>query len=113
MKIKLKITICTAALLLFGCSSGPDIEVSISPDLYQNAIFDIQAIGENVVVKDVSVNRGNCELHPAVVKRLAETIEIKLGEHFRGGTRVQNSCRFDSVKEVEVTTNAGAFTFSF
>ena len=113
MELKAKMAMSMVALLLFGCSSEPNIEVSIQPNQYQywrTLVFIIQATTNEVVVTNVVVNRGNCALPLGTAKDIERTVKLGFGQSYRGYTP---SCTVDDVKEIEVTTNAGKFTFSF
>ena len=53
MDLKLKVATCVAVLSVLGCSSEPDIEVSIEPNQHWGTlVFTIQAISDEVVVED-------------------------------------------------------------
>lgn len=101
------------AASLPACSgSKPDIEVSIHRnELYAHMMFiKMQATADTVTIKDVNVNRGNCQLVDNSINRLAETVTLKFGEHW---TAYPRDCSIDKVKEVEVTTDKGTFAYSF
>jgi len=111
MKLKAKTAIGMAILLLFGCSSEPNIEVSIQPNQHWGTlVFIIQATTDEVIVKNVVINRGNCALPPGTAKDIERTVKLGFGQSYRG---YSPSCTVNDVKEIEVTTNAGGFTFSF
>lgn len=111
MKIKIKTAICIAILSLSGCSSEPNIEVSIESNQYHGSlVFTIQATTDEVIVKNVVINRGNCALPAGTAKDIERTVKLGFGQNYRG---YSPSCTVNDVKEIEVTTNEGAFTFTF
>ena len=84
MKIK-KIAIGIAIVLLTGCSSEPNIEVSIQTNQHWGSlVFVIQSIADDVVVSNVVVNRGSCALPRGTTKDIEREIELSFGESYRG-----------------------------
>ena len=88
-----------------------DIEVSISTNHHWGTLtFDIQAIPDNTVITDVVINRGNCRLPAGTTSELSRNVSLKFGETYTG---YSNNCTVDSVKEIEVTSSAGTFVYTF
>ncbi|TDF24058.1 hypothetical protein [Delftia tsuruhatensis] len=111
MKNKIKFTGCAVALLfLQGCSAQSNVEVSVrSGPMSHMVTFEVRAIADEVVVKNVTINRGNCALGVITADELKKTIKLKFGQSMRGS----GICTLPNVKEVKVGTDAGAFVFSF
>jgi len=111
MKLIATVTIWAATLSLLGCSSKPDIEVTISPNQYWGPlVFNVQSTGDSATVKGVRINRGNCPLPAGTSKDLERTVKLGFGNSYQG---FSPSCKVNDVKEIEVTTDAGTFTFHF
>jgi len=109
---KLKSTgfIIMTLLLAASCSSKPNIKLSIKPNPYYGTLsFVIQATENKVIVTGVVVNRGNCKLPAGTAAEIGGTVNLSFGESYLGF----GSCPYDNAKEIEVTTNAGSFIFSF
>ncbi|WGK81339.1 hypothetical protein PYE51_11950 [Vibrio aestuarianus] len=88
-----------------------DIEVSISTNSHWGTlVFDIQAITDSTVISNVTVNRGNCRLPAGTASELSRNVQLKFGETYTG---YSNNCTVDSVKEIEVTSSAGTFVYTF
>lgn len=88
-----------------------DIEVSISTNSHWGTlVFDLQALTDNTVVTNVVINRGNCRLPAGTASELSKAVQLKFGETYTG---YSNNCTVDNVKEIEVTSNAGTFVYSF
>ncbi|HAS6230858.1 TPA: hypothetical protein I7179_20705 [Vibrio vulnificus] len=88
-----------------------DIEVSISTNPHWGTLtFDIQSIADSTVISNVIINRGNCRLPAGTASELSRNISLKFGETYTG---YSNNCTVDSVKEIEVTSSAGTFVYTF
>ncbi|MCG9578645.1 hypothetical protein L1D14_20720 [Vibrio tubiashii] len=88
-----------------------DIEVSISTNSHWGTlVFDVQAITDSTVISNVTVNRGNCRLPAGTASELSRNVSLKFGETYTG---YSNNCTVDSVKEIEVTSSAGTFVYTF
>ncbi|MDC5703209.1 hypothetical protein [Vibrio europaeus] len=88
-----------------------DIEVSISTNPHWGTlVFDIQAITDRTVITGVVINRGNCRLPAGTTSELSRNVQLKFGETYTG---YSNNCTVDSVKEIEVTSSAGTFVYTF
>ncbi|ENO1811431.1 hypothetical protein ACA871_003154 [Vibrio cholerae] len=88
-----------------------DIEVSISTNSYWGALaFDLQAITDNTVISNVVINRGNCRLPAGTTSELSRNVLLQFGQTYTG---YSNNCTVDSVKEIEVTSSAGTFVYTF
>jgi len=100
------------AATLPACSeSKPDVDVSIRTNSHWGTlVYNIQATTEDVVISDVSVNRGNCTIPPGTAAELKRQVNLKFGQEWRG---YSHNCKVDNVKEVTVTTSRGTFTFNF
>jgi hypothetical protein len=109
----LKIAIST--LLISGCSgpSEPDIEISVNSKdglFGPMVLVNIQAISDEVLIKDLVINRGNCPLLSTTVDSLNRKPTLKFGQTYQGLT---NRCRLNDIIEIDVTTDEGTFSFSF
>lgn len=88
-----------------------DIEVSISTNPHWGTlVFDIQAITDSTAITGVVINRGNCRLPAGTTSELSRNVSLKFGETYTG---YSNNCTVDSVKEIEVTSSAGTFVYTF
>ncbi|EAP95705.1 hypothetical protein [Vibrio splendidus] len=88
-----------------------DIEVSISTNPHWGTLtFDIQAITDSTVISDVVINRGNCRLPAGTTSELSRNVSLKFGETYTG---YSSNCTVGSVKEIEVTSSAGTFVYTF
>ncbi|MDC5853279.1 hypothetical protein [Vibrio europaeus] len=88
-----------------------DVEVSISTNPHWGTLtFDIQAITDSTVINDVVINRGNCRLPAGTTSELSRNVSLKFGETYTG---YSNNCTVDNVKEIEVTSSAGTFVYTF
>ncbi|EHU0376103.1 hypothetical protein NMR33_000402 [Vibrio cholerae] len=88
-----------------------DIEVSISTNSHWGTlVFDLQAITDNTVISNVVINRGNCRLPTGTASELSRSVSLKFGQTYTG---YSNNCTVDSVKEIEVTSSAGTFVYTF
>ncbi|MGB6291341.1 MAG: hypothetical protein WBF78_00225 [Vibrio anguillarum] len=87
-----------------------DIEVSISTNSHwETLVFDLQAITDNTVISNVVINRGNCRLPAGTASELSRNVSLKFGQTYTG----YSNCTVDSVKEIEVTSSAGTFVYTF
>ncbi|MEZ8297381.1 hypothetical protein CWO07_14765 [Vibrio splendidus] len=88
-----------------------DIEVSISTNSHWGSlVFDLQAITNNTIITDVVINRGNCRIPAGTASELSRNVSLKFGETYTG---YSNNCTVDNVKEIEVTSTAGTFIYTF
>ncbi|PMM76447.1 hypothetical protein BCT49_22410 [Vibrio lentus] len=88
-----------------------DIEVSISTNSHWGSlVFDLQAITDNTFITDVVINRGNCRIPAGTASELSRNVSLKFGETYTG---YSNNCTVDNVKEIEVTSTAGTFVYTF
>ncbi|QFT35255.1 MULTISPECIES: hypothetical protein [unclassified Vibrio] len=112
------IMMCMLILGVTACSEQEeaktltaDIEVSISTNPHWGTLtFDVQSIADSTVISNVVINRGNCRLPAGTASELSRNVSLKLGETYTG---YSNNCTVDSVKEIEVTSNAGTFVYTF
>lgn len=118
---KLSARIAALTILFIGltaCSEAEetqqlpaDIEVSISTNEHWGTlIFNLQAITDNTIISNVVINRGNCRLPAGTTSELSRTVNLSFGETYTG---YSNNCTVDSVKEIEVTSSAGTFVYTF
>lgn len=98
----------------FGCSGESDAGIEITIET-QNAMFgmytvNIQAVSDLVILKNVTVNRGNCMIRPNELEALKKQPKLKFGQTYKvwGG-----GCKLDQIKEVQVETEKGVFDFNF
>lgn len=99
--------------VLPACSAAkPDVTVTLHRhERYAHMMhITVQSVADSTVIKDMKVNRGNCPLVENTVNALNRTVPLKFGENWTGYPK---SCTFDNVKEVEVTTSNGTFSFGF
>lgn len=119
--LKLSVQITTLTILLIGltaCSeeqepqqTPADIEVSISTNEHWGTlVFNLQAITDNTTINNVVINRGNCRLPAGTTSELSRTVNLSFGETYTG---YSNNCTVDTVKEIEITSSAGTFVYSF
>ena len=88
-----------------------DIEVSISTNSHWGTlVFDLQAITDNTAISNVVINRGNCRLPAGTTSELSRNVSLKFGQTY---TVYSNNCTVDNVKEIEVTSTAGTFVYTF
>ncbi|MEZ8372561.1 hypothetical protein AB6C94_24705 [Vibrio splendidus] len=88
-----------------------DIEVSISTNSHWGSlVFDLQAITNNTIITDVVINRGNCRIPAGTASELSRNVSLKFGETYTG---YSDNCTVDNVKEIEVTSTAGTFIYTF
>ncbi|NRF15639.1 hypothetical protein [Vibrio coralliilyticus] len=88
-----------------------DIEVSMSTNPHWGTLtFDIQSIADSAVISNVIINRGNCRLPAGTASEISRNVSLKFGETYTG---YSNNCTVDSVKEIEVTSSAGTFVYTF
>ncbi|HCH4150920.1 hypothetical protein CGI24_15865 [Vibrio parahaemolyticus] len=88
-----------------------DIEVSISTNSHWGTlVFDIQAVTDHTVISNVVINRGNCRLPAGTTSELSRNVSLKFGETYTG---YSNNCTVDNVKEIEITSSAGTFVYTF
>lgn len=89
----------------------PDIEISISTNSHWGTlVFAIQSLTDQTTISAVKINRGNCRLAQGTSKEISRTVSLKFGQSYSG---YSNNCTVDNVKEIEVTSNAGSFVYSF
>ncbi|HDZ9197981.1 TPA: hypothetical protein RUZ08_002705 [Vibrio cholerae] len=88
-----------------------DIEVSISTNSHWGKLaFDLQSITDNTVISNVAINRGNCRLPAGTISELSRNVSLQFGQTYTG---YSNNCTVDNVKEIEVTSSAGTFVYTF
>jgi len=118
-KLSAQITALTTLLVgLTACSEEQetqqalaDVEVSISTNEHWGTlVFNLQAITDNTTISNVVINRGNCRLPAGTTAELSRAINLSFGETYTG---YSNNCTVDSVKEIEVTSSAGTFAYTF
>lgn len=106
------LALACAGGLLIGCSlfASPDVEVSISTNPYWGTLaFDIQATQDTAKITEVTLNRGNCKLPAGTAADIRRGINLGYGRTYRG----YGHCTADNIKEIDVTTERGKFTFYF
>ncbi len=112
--MKLKMIIYVAIFSLLGCSSAKaNIEVSIQthPDSVMGlAAFVIQSTSDEVIIKDVIINRGNCQISPKASADIKKGLKLNFGQRYMSWS---TPCTVKDIKEIAITTNKGKFTFSF
>lgn len=106
------LTLVFAGGLIGGCSlfASPDVEVSISTNPYWGTlVFDIQAIQDTAKITEVTLNRGNCKLPAGTAADIRRGVNLGYGRTYRG----YGNCTAENIKEIDVTTERGKFTFYF
>ena len=89
-------------LSLTGCSQNAPVEVKITenPLFSHSMIANVSSITDHVTVQSIKINRGNCHVSgSASTLKFGEVAEFYFG-----------NC---DVKEIEVETDSGNFTFTF
>ncbi len=102
----MKLIACVfVALTVSACvTPDPDVQVEmVDPTWNGTSQFKVDAIEEGVVIKKFLVDQGKCK------SKEFEPITLPYGQskHFVG------MCSPGIVKEIEITTNRGAFSFNF
>lgn len=74
----------------------------------------VRAVVDSVVIQKISINRGNCG-ERAVDKtiKFGETTRIKIGNYTVGYYNVGSGCSPRDIKEVQVVTDKGTWTFNW
>ena len=106
------LALALASGLLGGCSlfASPDVEVTISTNPYWGTlVFDIQAIQDSAKITEVILNRGNCKLPAGTAADIRRGVNLAYGRTYRG----HGHCTAENIKEIDVTTERGQFTFYF
>lgn len=96
-------------------SSANDTPLRISSYIIPDSIFkfimiDITALDDNIVIEDVTLNRGNCNYHPHLdiySFKLIEPFPRKL--NYSDTITLETNC--NKILEIEVITNRGNYTF--
>lgn len=117
--MKLTKHLIKALLLIFsiaiisGCG-GKEAPVEITKYKEINQIFkipverlEVVAMADSVEIRDVVVNRGNCK----ITERVANSFPANLTYGGKINVFVMADC--PGVREVDITTNAGSWSFSF
>ena len=100
-------------------SSANDTPLRLSYYTQQDAIFhvnfailEITALDNNVIIKDIILNRGNCK-----VNQLADTFSRKMRKPFpvklNYGTTIKRGTSCSKILEAEVATENGNYTFNW
>lgn len=101
------LALACAGGLLTGCSlfASPDVEVSISTNPYWGTLaFDIQAIQNTAKITEVTL-----KLPAGTAADIRRGINLGYGRTYRG----YGHCTAENIKEIDVTTERGQFTFYF
>lgn len=102
-----------AITLLISACSVPveDVEIWIETNTYWGSlIVGVQAITDDVVIKEIIINRGNCTLPAGTQADLDGTVELSFGRSYRA---YSHNCTVRDVVEVEIVTNNGRSLFEF
>lgn len=102
------ITACILALVgLSGCADNSPVEVRLKENplsaiagMTLSPMIEVTSMVDTVKVNSIKINRGNC-------KSSGSGSQLKFGENARFYT---SNC---DVKEIEVNTDDGSFTFTF
>lgn len=91
----------------------PKLEVTTYPGQLTELLAQVtvRSLEDNITIKDVTFNRGNCKLMDNVAKKLKEVGGLKLafGETFVTLT----TCAVGSIRETTITTDRGEVTYTF
>lgn len=107
---------------LVGCGSGKSpIEVETNIEdfgfgkyLSQTFYVRVTAVADSVTIKRVVVNRGNCrDSEVGETLSFGESYKIRIGGQIANSTLPPNGCSIRDVKEVQVFTDKGDWTFKF
>jgi hypothetical protein len=104
--MKKALSISTCLVLLSGCgNSEPTLDVTISPSPHYSGQYIVTAavVTDEIVIKQVSINRGNCKSGSPIQSPKT----LKFGQTL--DTYV-TSCK---VKEITYETSMGEETFTF
>ena len=104
-------TLVAVGLTACGGGGSPSVEVEKYQEWNQfsqqyGAYIRVRAIEDEVVVKNVVVNRGNMSLRYGF-----EPMRLKFGQ--TTDVRVEGRNIMGAIKEVSVTTDKGTWTFNF
>lgn len=91
------------AAALAGCGSEPPVSVELGHNQFGQPDVKITSIIDEVTVKDITLNRGNCKAETR--SPLPKT--IKFGQSFNAVSACQN------LIEISLSTSKGDFDFSF
>ena len=103
-----------------GCGSGKSpIEVETYTEnkmvigyMHENYYIQVRAIVDSVLIEKISVNRGNCgEKTIDETLNFGKTTKVKIGDYTVG--YAGSGCSPRDVKEVQVFTDKGTWTFNF
>ncbi|MGX3010048.1 hypothetical protein ACWIUD_00590 [Helicobacter sp. 23-1044] len=80
--------------------------------IYEKHYAQIRAMVDSVIIKKIIVNRGNCGEY-AVDKtiKFGEVTNIEIGSNFEGYSG--SGCSSRDIKEAQVVTDKGTWTFNF
>lgn len=75
--------------------------------MYENYYVRVRAVDDSVTIQKIIVNRGNCgEYDMDINIKFGETTRTKIGD-------TGNGCSLRNVKEVQVATDKGTWTFNW
>lgn len=104
-----------AAASLSGCGGEVPLEVSINEregidnNSYYRSVLSIRSVADSIQINEVIINRGNnCKVgfwH----RRWAGHGTLKFGN----GVSASIPCDMEAIKEVDIDTDQGSYTFSF
>jgi hypothetical protein len=99
------IFLAAACLVLVACGSGSQlpVEVKVKKTL-RWAVIEVKAVGEEVTIEDIIINRGNCQLSDG-------TYEKKTLKRSQSDSIKSFGCT--TISEVQVVTTAGSYDFTF
>lgn len=102
-----KVLLLLGTLALAGCSDG-HMKVSLRANFSNPAIaqIDVHAIGQNVVVKNVEVNGGDCQIN-----RMFLHFPDEIPSGMTASYAVLSTCL--EVKKTKITAAEGSYSFSF
>jgi len=103
------------SLSVTACSSKNEIDVNIATNPYSPwgaSIIYVQSVDNEVIVREVVINRGNCVTNYPVADHENKPIKrkaLKYGETFSPTTL----CKLHEIREVSVTTDKDTYTYTF
>lgn len=114
------------AIFLIGCGDDtPPIEVETSQStsevigfLHTKYLVEIRSIVDSIVIKKVTINRGKCgTIEKETILEFGEVLKKQIGDYSEPISYSLPSngsgCSTSDVKEVQVVTDKGTWTFNF
>ena len=105
VKILARLTLLSCVIgILSGCGESP-VEVRLEPSEEGHVTHVvISGVVDDVQLKGFTINRGNC-----TGSFFEKGRHLKFGE----SSKIYGGCHINEVKEVEIDTDQGEYTFTF